>query len=389
MMQDGFIFLVIIWISSPFASGNTTNLQFSLGCQAVIPCENYRSDSNSLKWIYKKEEDRKEIQLYLIDRNGIERLPPLFRRRGKVLPDGSLVIDPFTEDDQGLYWCKHCFQDGCRNKQPSSFISVKKEILKESLKTVYIIAGSTFTYSCPSKLTNLKWTFEASSMTVLRSSLRKPESKFVTSNKSLRIVNVTRADAGKYSCWKSGCDGHSQKLLTINLCVITVDDSEDSSVSCAVMCDTEFSNITRNNALNVEIGTRTISVFVDPHGSLNCTVKQMFKGHSAVNTTHGPSDTLHSTTGVPTEPGYQFPVIYGTSVALVCLILIALLVIWYLRPRLQAAFPVHVCCCGLNGRVEEETPVVYSSIVIRRPAKTTNIDMTYFDSSCVYSEIKI
>lgn len=63
----------------------------------------------------------------------------------------------------------------------------------------------------------LRWTFEASNM----NSIRRPESDIVTSKKSIRIVNVKRADAGKYTCWTSRCDGHWQKLLTINLCVFT------------------------------------------------------------------------------------------------------------------------------------------------------------------------
>lgn len=89
------------------------------------------------------------------------------------------------------------------------------------------------------------------------------------------------------------------------------------------MCDTEFSNITRNSTLNAEIGTRTISVFVDPHGSLNCTAKQMFKGHSAVNSTHGPSDTLHSTTGEHFAVSLleEFVALIKRILILVCLVL--------------------------------------------------------------------
>lgn len=85
-------------------------------------------------------------------------------------------------------------------------------------------------------------------------------------------------------------------VLTESLfCCITVHHHEDSSVSCAVTCDMEFSNIKPNSTLNVETGTRTISVLVD--GSSNCSAKQMFDGYSTVNSTHGPSNALNETTG--------------------------------------------------------------------------------------------
>ncbi|XP_039663203.1 uncharacterized protein LOC120563141 isoform X1 [Perca fluviatilis] len=371
-MQNGFIFLLIIWNSSPFSSEHsaTNHLQFSLGCQAVIPCQDYRSDLNSLTWNYKKDEHHQPIQIYFQDKNGVQRHQQLFRSRMKVSRNGSLVIDHFTEDDQGLYSCEKPYSD--------TVITVKKEILKETGKTVYVIAGTDFTHVCPGELANLKWTFKASNMTT--------ESDFVTSNKSIHIVNVKRADAGKYTCWKSGCNRHMQKLLTINLCVITVHHSDDSFVSCTVMCDMEFSNIKPNSTLYVETGTRTISVLVDTNG-INCSAKQMSDGCSSGNSTHGPSNTLNITTDIPTELEYLIPVVYGTSAALTCLILMALL-IYHLRQRLWAAFPVHLCCWGLNSRVEEETSVVYSSVVIRKPAKTTNNRMSC-DSSCVYSEIKV
>ncbi|TDH11530.1 hypothetical protein EPR50_G00061890 [Perca flavescens] len=49
----------------------------------------------------------------------------------------------------------------------------------------------------------------------------------------------------------------------------------------------------------------------------------------------------------------------------------------------ETAFPVHPCCWGLNSRVEEETSVVYSSVVIRKPAKTTNNHMSCDMISCI------
>ncbi|XP_034730754.1 uncharacterized protein LOC117946602 isoform X1 [Etheostoma cragini] len=322
----------------------------------------------------------------------------------KVSHNGSLVIDYFTEDDQGLYWCE----------KADIVISVKKEILKETDKTVYVIAGRSFTHACPGEMSSFKWTFQASNMSEFRNLVQGSESDFVISDKSIHIVNVKRANVGKYTCWKSGCNSHKQKLLTINLCVITVHHSDDTSVSCTVMCDMEFSKIKPKSTLNVETGTRTISVFVDTNG-INCSAKQMSDGCSSVNSTHGPSNALNKTTGgcfavslfneviakskgitplmffgftdIPTELEYLIPVVYGTSAALTFLILITLL-ICYFRQRLWAAFPVHHCCWGRNGREEEETAVVYSSIVIRRPAKTTNNHMSS-DSSCVYSEIKV
>ncbi|XP_045900343.1 uncharacterized protein LOC123967965 [Micropterus dolomieu] len=302
-MQNGFILLLIIWNSSTFASGNDANhLQFPLGCQAVIPCQHSKSDSDSFQWFYKKDEHSRKVQLFFQDKTGVERHQKFSRSRMRVLRNRSLVIDPLTEDDQGLYWCENCFQDktivkNCQSKQPTVF-SVKKEILKETYKTCYVTAGSSFTHACPGEPTNLKWTFEASHMAALNNSVQGPELYIVTSNKSIYIVNVKRANAGKYTCWTSGCDGHRQKLLIINLCVIIVHNSEDSSVSCAVICDLEFSNIAANSTSNVETGTMTKSVFVDPYGSLNCSAKQMFEGYSTVQySTHGPSNALNKTTG--------------------------------------------------------------------------------------------
>ncbi len=134
----------------------------------------------------------------------------------------------------------------------------------------------------------------------------------------------------------------------------------------------KFSNITQNSTSNVETGISAISVFVDPFGSLHCSAKQMSDGYSTVNSTQGPSDfglskALNETTGgcfavflfkgfvvltqinsyvfgftgIPAEPESLIPVIYGTSAALTCLILMAIL-ICYLRPRLQAG---RICRC--------------------------------------------
>ncbi|XP_019122738.2 uncharacterized protein LOC104919560 [Larimichthys crocea] len=380
-MQKSLIFLLIIWNSSPFASGNaTTNLQFSLGCQAVIPCQHCRRDSRSFKWYYKKDERSDHIVIFAQDATGIPRFHPPLQSRILVMSNYSLVIKNLIEDDQGLYWC----ENDCLNKHfPTVTTSLKKEILKETNETFYVTAGRNFTYSCPGEFNNLKWTVEASNTTALWNSAQRPKSDFVTSNKALHIVNVQRADVGKYSCWKSRCDGHWQKLFTIILCVATVHHSENSDVSCAMMCDEEFRNIKPNSPSNVETNRR--QVHVDRYGFLNCTTKQMFDGYSPVNSTHEPSVTSNKTTDVPTQPEHV-NLIYGTSAALTCLILMALLVC-FLRPRLQAAFSIQLCCCGSNGSVDEEPSVVYTSIIIRRPAKTTDNYVSY--SECVYSEIKV
>ncbi|XP_036928924.1 uncharacterized protein LOC119005429 isoform X2 [Acanthopagrus latus] len=378
MMQRGFIFLLIIWNIPVFAAGHTTNhLQVMLGCRAVIPCQWNRSDSTSLKWLYKKDEYSKKIDLFVKGKKGVPRYHELFRTRMTVLSNGSLHIHHLTDEDQGIYWCEICFQDDCSDKQIKTILS--KAILKETYTTIDVAAGSNFTHpSCQGQLTELKWTFEARNT----NSIQRLESDIVTSNKSIHIVNVERADAGKYTCWSSRCDGHWQKLLTINLCVFTVH-SEESPVSCDMLCDMDFSDIKPNDASNVKTETRTVTV--DQYGSLNCSTKQVFDRSHSVHSTQRPLKALNTTTDTPTEPGNQI-LIYGTTAAaLMCLILMVLL-ICFLRPRLRAAFPIHPCCCGFKGTAEEETSVIYSSIVIRRPAEKTDVHMTY--TECLYSDLK-
>ncbi|XP_018554009.1 uncharacterized protein LOC108898564 isoform X2 [Lates calcarifer] len=287
------------------------------------------------------------------------------------------------KDDQGLYSCGNCYQDTCNYDKPT-VVRVKKEIQKEIIETSYVTAGSDFTHECPGEFTNLKWTFEASNMTAVRISAVRSKTEFVTSSKSIRIVNVRGADAGKYTCWTSSCDGHKHKLLTVNLCVITAHQSGDSS--CAVICDVEFTNIKSNNTANEETGTRSISVHGYPYGSLNCSEKQIFDVYSAVNSTHIPSSTSNKTTGTPTEPEYLTTVIYGTSAVLAFFILTAL-IIFFIRGRLRADFSDRRSGCDNDGRLEEETSVIYTSVIIKRPAKTTNYHKSYTD--CVYSEINV
>ncbi|XP_044216228.1 uncharacterized protein LOC122988133 isoform X1 [Thunnus albacares] len=378
-MQKGFIFLLIICNSAAFTPGkNTHHLRFSLGCSALIPCQHKRGDSNLSKWFYKKDENGKEIHIFSKGKGGVPLQHQSIRGKMTVAANGSLVINSITEDNQGLYCCVR--NDSCKY----TVVSVEKEIINETYKTFYVTAGSSFMHECPGEVK--KWTFKANNTTNLKNSLQGLETEFVTSNKTIHIVNVKRAEAGKYTCWTSKCDGHTQKLLTINLCVITVQHSEDSSVSCVVMCDMEFKDIKPNSTSNVKTGTVTISVLVDPNGFLNCNAKQMLDGYSTVNSTHEPSIASNKTTGTHTEPEYLTPAIYGSSAGIACLILVALL-ICCLRRKLQADLSVSSPGCGMGNRVQEETSVVYSSIVIRRPAKTANNQMTYSD--CVYSEINV
>lgn len=94
------------------------------------------------------------------------------------------------------------------------------EIHNDINGTVYVTAGSSFTYSCPSELTHFKWTFAANYTTLRNSAATRPKTDVVTFNKSLHIAIVKTADAGKYTCWTNKC-GHTQKIYTVNLCVIT------------------------------------------------------------------------------------------------------------------------------------------------------------------------
>ncbi|XP_062421672.1 uncharacterized protein LOC119198134 [Pungitius pungitius] len=348
-----------------------TDLVFSLGCQAVIPCSLHKSDLNSIKWFYKKGDHNAPRLLYYKDEKGIEQHQSFFRSRMKVPHDGSLIINHFREVDEGLYWCEICSRKMCL-ENPPTVLSVKKETLKETHKTVYVITGISLTETCPGDFVDLKWTFES-----LANSNRGPEPDFVTHNKSMHIGNVKKAHAGRYICWKSGCE----KLLTVHLCVLTGPNSEASSVSCAVTCDMELSNVKANSTINVETGTGTISVHVDPDGSLNCTAKQMFDGHRALNSTKRPSDAFNNSTDLSTE--YLLPVTCGTSAGLASLILMSIFICY--RTTLLAAFPVHFCCRGVNARGEEESSVVYSSTVFRRLATRD----PFSDSGCVYSEIRV
>lgn len=71
--------------------------------------------------------------------------------------------------------------------------------------------------------------------------------------------------------------------------------SEESPVSCDMLCDMDFSDIKPNNAFNVKTETRTVTV--DQYGSLNCSTKRVFDGNLTVRSTQGPFNALTTTTG--------------------------------------------------------------------------------------------
>nr|XP_020509720.1 uncharacterized protein LOC109999130 [Labrus bergylta] len=385
-MQKSFIFLIIIWNTSPFSPGNTatTNvLEYPLGCRAVIPCQLHRSDASTAEWFYRKQGHSNRERILFQDKTGVITTKQHFRTKILLLENNySLVIVSLTEEEQGLYWCEICVQNKCVSEQ-QTVVSIKKEI--ETQETFFIRAGHNFTHACPSEFTNLKWTFEASEVTADGSPVQNRLSYLnpLTLNKSLRIFDVKLENAGKYTCWTHGCNEYWKKLLTINLCVIIVHRNEDSSVSCAVMCDMESRNIKPNGTFNMRAGTWTISVLVGRNGSLICTTMPTSGGTTS---TKGPAYALNSTSvSTGTEP-MLIPVISATLTALTCLLLMAIL-IYYLRSRLRGVFPVQLCCCGLNNKEEEETQVTYSSIVIRRSADIRSALTT--NNDCVYSEINV
>ncbi|KAM4581209.1 uncharacterized protein PAE49_005815 isoform 2-T2 [Odontesthes bonariensis] len=328
------IFLQIFWSAYIF-SGNaaTHHLRFWLGCRAVIPCRCYSTDSDCLTWFYKKDELSAKIKLFFQDMKGVQ-YHGASQCRACISQNRSLVIKRFAEDNQGTYWCENCNQV-CRSEH-----LVIREILNETRTTFLIAAGSSFKQTCPGGFPNVKWTFQASNTTAPRSSSPRPV--MITSDKSIQIANIKSEDAGKYTCWASYCGDPSQKLLTINLSVTT-----------------------------------------EPSRSLTSNASQMLDGHATVTRGYISPTEFYKTA----ESKNLMPAIYGIAVPLACLILMALFILC-LRSRMRAAFCFNPSCCDFNDKVEEESQVVYSSIVIRTPAKTRDSYMTR-DSDCVYSEIKV
>ncbi|XP_034029501.1 uncharacterized protein LOC117513426 [Thalassophryne amazonica] len=318
---DIFICICIMWNSSTLAFGDSTHqLKIHLGCQAVIPCTDYKSSSNSLKWFFTKHGHDSTIQLISEDEQGILHFDKTFKPRISVMHNQSLVIRAFTGDDQGQYWCEFWYQ-GKRNQKKT--IHVETEVLHETRMTRYVLPGSTFSHTCPGEFKNFEWTFEASSTPAtaspnLKKTVHGPEAHFVTLNKSIHLLNIKRTDAGKYSCWTNRCRERKQKLLTINLCVITVlDHSDNSSVPCTVICDMDTSDI-NPNTIDMEMETWNISVVVDSLDSLQCNAMRKFYKSSAVNNSLGPTNTFNETTE------RAEPLIFWTIALCGCLALLAL-----------------------------------------------------------------
>lgn len=90
----------------------------------MIPCQHTKSDSNSFKWFYKKDENTEKIQIHFEDKTGLQH-HSAGRRRGSVARNRTLVINGFTEDDQGLYWCENHYTDKHKS-ETSSVIRVTK-----------------------------------------------------------------------------------------------------------------------------------------------------------------------------------------------------------------------------------------------------------------------
>ncbi|MED6283027.1 hypothetical protein CHARACLAT_004524 [Characodon lateralis] len=352
------IFFLIYWYTCFLPVNAVHQLRALLGCRVLIPCHDRSADSDSFKWFYKENELSKGTQLYFQNKNGLKHYDTA-RPKVDIMPNRSLSINKFTDKDQGTYWCENCPQDVCK-RDLSNFITVKREILKEIQMAFYIISGRSFTHPCPSEFSNLKWTFEATNMNERKLEQR---SKIVNLNTSkiLHIEHVTNTNSGKYTCWASICGGPSQKLITINLCVIT-----------------DTSTLLMRN--------RTISVDEDPSGWLICNLSLNSDGHITTTGIYTSLATLNTTVGISEKINYFMPVIYGVSVALTFFILLGILT-FYLKSRIQAAFPFHLACCGFTSEVEEESTIIYGSVIIRTPPKTRN-QHTYV-SDCVYSELKV
>ncbi|XP_030014285.1 uncharacterized protein LOC115435812 [Sphaeramia orbicularis] len=257
MIQKAFVFILFMWNSSTSTSQDVVHLRrFSLGCEAVIPCQNNRVYVNRVKWLYKRQMRGEEKTILVIDKGGLLSHGDAFPHQLRVGSRASLIIDSFTEDYEGLYWCVplYCDPYNCRTDM-FRIIRVKKEILNDTFKTVHVSAGDTFAYKCPGKFPNTRWTFETRNNSSCRS-LRE-----VTSNKSIHIVNVTTKDAGKYTCSVSKCNRPFVKLLTVTLCV-TEHQCKNLSDSCPV-CDLILNNTELHNVTNEH-----------SCGSLNCSSDQ-------------------------------------------------------------------------------------------------------------------
>ncbi|KAM9722948.1 uncharacterized protein ACNS7B_018503 isoform 2-T2 [Menidia menidia] len=294
--------------------------------------------------------------------------------RAYATQNRSLVIKNFAEDDQGIYWCESCNKHICRDEQSI----VSREIINEIRIPICISEGSSFTHSCLQASLNAKWTFEAGNTTLPR--------KPVKSGKNIHIANVTVEDAGKYTCWASYCGEPNQKWLSINLCVITVHPKMDDPIYCAVTDNVE--NYNEKHTSSPVMGRTVSAVSGHPSRYITCNASQMLDGHTTVTRSYVSSTEHCETTDVSTKSA-----IYKVLISLACCILMAFL-IFCLISRLRSAFPFNLSCCDVKDKGDEETQVVYASVVIRMPdkrkqerKKERNSPMD--DSYCIYSEIKV
>lgn len=91
----------------------------------MIHCQHKRGDSGFFRWLHKKNNHGKEIQIFYEKSGEAPRHHDNLRHKMTVVANGSLVISSFTEDNQGLYWCDICYQEICNDEMPTVF-SVEK-----------------------------------------------------------------------------------------------------------------------------------------------------------------------------------------------------------------------------------------------------------------------
>lgn len=346
-----------------------------LGCRVLIPCNGSTTDSDSFKWFYKEKTYSKDVQLYFVNKNGIKHYDASRRPKVDVMPNRSLIINNFTNKDQGIYWCENCLQDNCK---PSSFITLQREIRNEIQETFYLLSDSSFTHECPSEFDNIKWTFEAAQRKLEESS----EMATFSTNKTLHIGSVKNTNAGKYACWVSNCGGPSQKLLTVNLCIITVHQVH-SNLSCAVTCNVGLSNL--KNISSLLKSYPTILVDIDSSGSLICNSSEILDDRISTTSSYSSSATLNTTMGESKKTDYFMIVIYGVLATFTFFIILSILSFCSKSRICPASF--HLSCCGFPGEAEEESTVIYSSFTIRTPPNARNQHTV--DGSCIYSELKL
>ncbi|XP_047218113.1 uncharacterized protein LOC124866392 isoform X4 [Girardinichthys multiradiatus] len=201
-------------------------------------------------------------------------------------------------------------------------------------------------------------------------------------NRSLSINKFTDKDQGTYwceNCLQDVCKSNLSNFTTVKREILKEIQKAFyiiSGRSFTHQCPDTSSLLMRN---------RTISVDEDPSGWLICNLSLNLDGHITTTGIYTSLAALNTTVGVSEKIDYFMPVIYGVSVALTFFILLGILT-FYLKSRIQAAFPFHLARC-FTGEAEEESTVIYGSVIIRTPPKTRN-QHTYV-SDCIYSELKV